>query len=637
MSERCRFASNRRCVWTFEWLTLYPNVAVLPQIAQARGIDDISSGELKVNGTVARIARQCDGATLLRVLEAAALRLERSVDEVNALNVYPVPDGDTGTNMVHTMRSALDHAHAAQATAGTIAAAAAHGALMGARGNSGVILSQVLRGIKEGLAGKKTFTAVDIGRAFLEGRRLAFAAVTAPAPGTMLTLCDAVAGAIGPRTDLGQLLRAALAAGEAALPRTRDENPVNKAAGVVDAGAYGLQLLLEGALSAVEESAATSRVSKGRPATLPRVRQRRTARSREAGKGRPARLPRSGGVLPRRSTRNQRHDDRLVRTPPPSTSPGVPPQLPSWEGAYDVQFLVKSPSRTAEQLRAEMLEFGADCVLVVGDESLVKVHVHTRQPDQIVRIGLTGGRISDVVVEDLDAMTAEHERATGIVVPPPRPQAAVGVVAVVPGDGFAAVARSLGATPLRGGATMNPSTEEILAAVRSVDARCVVVLPNDRNVVLAARQAAQLAERDVRVIPTQNVAQGMAALVAFDPAHPADVVTRAMEEVAHRVHGIEVTRAIRESVVDGERVREGEALALLDGRVVAHGDDEVAALCEAAGRLTDAEVLTLYSGAGVDAARVEYAAQRLRAACPRVAVEIVDGGQPHYSFIVSAE
>ncbi len=542
-----------------------------------------------MNGTVARIARQCDGATLLRVLVAAAERLERSVDEVNALNVYPVPDGDTGTNMVHTMRSALEHARATEPTADSVASAAAHGALMGARGNSGVILSQVLRGIKEELTGKRTFAAADVGRAFAAGRRLAFAAVTAPAPGTMLTLCDAVAEAVkNGQGDTAAALRMALAAGESALPRTRDENPVNKAAGVVDAGAMGLQLLLEGALLAVE------------------------------GRTTETTLPSAPTLLP-------------------SISRAVPSPPPAWEGAYDVQFLVQAPSRTAARLRKEMLEFGADCVLVVGDESVVKVHVHTLRPDQIVRIGLTAGRLSDVVVEDLDAMTAEHERVTGIVVPPPGPRVAVGVVAVVPGDGFAKVARSLGATPLRGGATMNPSTEEILGAIRAANARCVIVLPNDGNVMLAAQQTMSLAQCDVRVIPTLNVAQGMAALVAFDPAQDAAAVTREMEAVAHRAHGIEVTRAIRDSVVDGQPVRQGEALALLDGRVVAHSDDEVAVLCEAARRLTEAELLTLYSGAGVDAARVAYAAQRLRAACPRVAVEIVDGGQPHYSFIVSAE
>jgi len=322
----------------------------------------------------------------------------------------------------------------------------------------------------------------------------------------------------------------------------------------------------------------------------------------------------------------------------PSVAAAHAEGVASWKGAYDVQFLVADPSRPIAEVRREMNEFGADCVLVVGDESVLKVHVHTLQPDQILRIGMTAGRVADVVVEDLDAMTAEHERATGIVVEPPRAERVpVSVVAIVPGAGFAKIARSLGAYPLSGGPTMNPSTEEILDGIHAANADHVVVLPNDKNVILAAESAAKLAGVDVTVIPTKSVAQGMAALVAFDATRPASDVAREMREVAERAHGIEVTRAIRSTTIDSATVREGEAIALVDGRLVAHGDDDVAVLCEAAKRLSDSEVFTLYSGADVDASRVEYAAQRLRAACPRTEVEVVDGGQPHYAFIVAAE
>ena len=199
------------------------------------------------------------------------------------------------------------------------------------------------------------------------------------------------------------------------------------------------------------------------------------------------------------------------------------------------------------------------------------------------------------------------------------------------------MARSLGASALRGGPTMNPSTEELLAAIAAANATTVIVLPNDKNVILAAQQAAKAASIAVQVVPTRNVAQGMAALVAFDPAKGAADNTKAMGEVADRAHGIEVTRAVRDATIDGERVRKGEAMALLDGRVVAHGEDEETVLCEAAKRLTDSEIFTLYGGADVDDARVEHAAQRLRAACPRVSVEVAHGGQPHYPFIVAAE
>jgi fatty acid kinase len=541
------------------------------------------------NATVGCIVTQFDGAALLRALEGATARLEAGVEEVNALNVYPVPDGDTGTNMLHTMRSAVKYARAADPTLSAVSAAAAQGALMGARGNSGVILSQVVRGLKEAFAATDGAQASDVRRAAELARSYAFEAVSAPAPGTILTLTESFErSAAGEGDDVVEMFQRIATDAHVAVKRTREENPTNRAAGVVDAGARGLQLILEGVLSSF-----------------------------------------TGEELPL---------DRIAPVAPPAGQPAVS-EAPSWEGAYDVQFLVHRPSRPIAQVREEMLKFGADCVLVVGDESLLKVHVHTLEPDQIVRIGLTAGRIADVVVEDLDAMTAEHERATGIVVAsqPRSPAAAVGVVAVVPGEGFAAVARSLGAASLRGGPTMNPSTEELVTAIKDANATNVIVLPNDKNVILAAQQAAQVATAAVRVIPTRSVAQGMAALVAFDPAKDAEANATEMTRVAERAHGIEVTRAVRDATVDGERVRQGEAMALLDGRVVAHGEDDVAVLCEAAKRLTDAEIFTLYSGADVDDSAVERAAQRLRAACPRVSVEVAHGGQPHYPYIVAAE
>jgi DAK2 domain fusion protein YloV len=559
----------------------------LPQIAQARGIAANSLGELTSNVTVATIVRQFDGAALLRALEAATARLEAGADEVNALNVYPVPDGDTGTNMVHTMRAAVKHARDAEATIDKVSAAAAYGALMGARGNSGVILSQVIRGLKEAFAGKETAGVAEVRRAAELARKYAYEAVSAPAPGTILSLAASFEkSAAAEADDVVDMFRRIAADAHSTVKRTRDENPTNRAAGVVDAGARGLQLILEGVLSSF-----------------------------------------TGTDIPL---------ERMAPAERPAGQTSVS-EAPSWEGAYDVQFLVENPSRPVAAVREEMLKFGADCVLVVGDEQLLKVHVHTLQPDQIVRIGLTAGRIADVVVEDLDAMTAEHERATGIVVAPPPRAAAVGVVAVVPGEGFAAVARSLGASPLRGGPTMNPSTEELLAAIKAANATTVIVLPNDKNVILAAQQAAKVSTIRVHVVPTRNVAQGMAALVAFDPAKdPADN-TKSMGEVADRAHGIEVTRAVRDATIDGEHVRKGEAMALLDGRVVAHGEDEETVLVDAAKRLTDSEIFTLYGGEDVDDARVQHAAQRLRAACPRVSVEVAHGGQPHYPFIVAAE
>ncbi len=574
---------------------------------------------------------------MLRIIEAASAHLARSVDEVNALNVYPVPDGDTGTNMLHTVRSALAHARTAEPTLGAVAAGAAHGALMGARGNSGVILSQILRGMKEAFAGHDVVDGPSLARAFALAKTHAYTAVTQPAAGTILTALAAMTDAVQGASDGDLALRKAVEVGVDAVERTKQDNPMNRAAGVVDAGARGLWLLLDGALAEVEGRAVGETELQGQdgadPAWSPGL---RSARASGDAAATPTAL---GGKAVSESPFDQAGSAPSDRTAHARSVPSVTSSsstAPDWTGAYDVQFLIIDPKRSADELRGEMLEFGADCVLVVGDETAVKVHVHTLQPDQIIRIGLGAGRIADVVVEDLDAMTAEHERATGIVVAPPRARASVGLVAVVPGDGFAEIVRSVGATPLRGGATMNPSTEELLDAIRAANSDHVVVLPNDRNVILAARQAAKLAEGTVTVIPTQNVAQGMSALAAFDPSREGPDVVAAIESASAGTHGIEITRAIRASAVDGQQVRKGEAIALLDGRLVARGDDELDVLATAAATI-EAGLFTIFYGSGVDRERAERARERIRAVRPGAEVEVLHGGQPHYPFLVSAE
>ena len=525
------------------------------------------------------------------MLDAATERLAAAVDEVNALNVYPVPDGDTGTNMLHTMKSALQHARGAERTLPALLAGAAHGALMGARGNSGVILSQILKGLKDSTVDD----GLDLPRAFALARTYAYAAVTQPAPGTILTALSEIsesvqAQASGPAGPAGpgELLGVAVRVGTAAVQRTRSENPVNRSAGVVDAGARGFWLLLDGALAALE------------------------GRVTPTG---PLEPSATGGVT------------TVARDDLPA----------SWAGAYDVQCLITMPSRPIDEIRTAMLEFGADCVLVVGDETVCKIHVHTQAPHEILRIAIAAGRISDVVIEDLELMSAEHEAATGIVVANTAEAAAVGVVAVVGGDGLARIAASLGAQVIAGGATMNPSTQQLLDGIARANARHVVVLPNDKNVILAAEQAAALAAGVVTVLPTRNIAQGMAALAAFDGRSPADLSVAAMRRAADGTRAIEITQAVRDATVDGATVSRGEHLALVDGKLVGHGADEAATLGAAASALAGAGLLTVYVGAEVDAGRRDAAVAVLRTACPDAEVEVVDGGQPHYPFVVAVE
>ena len=504
--------------------------------------------------------------------------------------MYPLPDGDTGRNMYQTMAAALARARGTGPSLRAVSAALAQGALMGARGNSGVILSQILGGFRDAFAAADEAGPTQLREAFVRARRSAFEAVDRPADGTMLSLCAAVEERTDVFNDIDDVLRTAVEVGREALDRTMEDNPLNRAAGVVDAGAYGIWLLLFGALGAVAGPRAADAVA------MPRLRR-----------------------------------------PGAKTAAAVAAatEVASWTGGHCVQYLIASPSRKADDIRREMVEAGADSVLVVGDDQLIKVHAHAAKPETILAIGGSAGALEDQVIEDFDEMVAEHERATGIVLrSPPRKLA---TIAVVPGDGFAEIARSLYAMPLLGGATMNPSVGELLKAIDEANAEEVVLLPNDRNVILAAHAAAEQARAKVDVLETKSVAHGMAALVAFDPMRPPDEVVGQMREAFGSAHGIEVTRATRDATIDDVAVRAGDAIALLDGRLVARSGDAIDALADAAKRLRDVGIATLYGGADATEDDVARAAARLREALPGAEVEVRRGGHPHYPFIVQLE
>jgi uncharacterized protein len=538
---------------------------------------------------VRSIVARWDGRAFLAAVEAAAARLKQEAAEVDALNVYPLPDGDTGRNMYQTISAALARARDKGPSLSAVSAALAQGGLMGARGNSGVILSQILRGFRDAFAERDSAGPADLREAFTRARKCAYEAVDRPAEGTMLSLCAAVDDRAREEASR-DVLREALEIGRDALHKTMEDNPLNKAAGVVDAGAYGVWLLLLGAYGAVAGERAAAAVE------MPRLRR-----------------PGAAGAA----------------------AVATADEVASWTGGHCVQYLIASPTRKPDELRREMIEAGADSVLVVGDDQLLKVHAHAAKPETILAIGGSAGTIEDQVIEDFDEMVAEHERATGIVLrSPPRKLAAI---AVVPGDGFAEIARSLHAVPLRGGATMNPSVGELLKAIEEANAEEVVLLPNDRNVILAAKAAAEQAPSAVHVLETRSVAQGMAALVAFDPMRPSEEILGAMREALAEAHGIEVTHATRDATIDGVAVRTGEAIALVDGKLVARAADVLDALAEAAATLEDVGIATLYAGADVDDAGAERAAERLREALPGAEVEVRRGGQPHYPFIVQAE
>ena len=583
-----------------------------------------------------------DGEGLRRALRAAVANLEAHVDEVNDLNVFPVPDGDTGSNMLATVRAALDEAErVADPRLDRVAAAISFGALMGARGNSGVITSQIFRGMADGLDGKRRFNGLDIAHALTVGTQVAYKAVVKPVEGTILTVIreasDAAVAAAQRSNDIESVLAATVAAAEASLARTPSLLPILREAGVVDAGGAGLVRLFEGAL----------RHLVGAASAPPDRRQAAWA---------DAVVAHADAVVA--------HADAVV-THADETDEGF---------GYETRFLLQpwpGGILDADAVRSALEGMG-DSVLVAGDGRALKIHVHGERPDQVIGYGLAQGSLSRISVENLDgqardvrerraaaftAVAADMEHAAASVaradmMPPPeilpahvatpetldRPDLAV--IAVASGDGLAAVFESLGcARIVSGGQGVNPSTGELLAAVSAVNARHTILLPNNPNVLLAARQVADLTVGGVTVIPTRNAAEGIAALLALDPSAAPAANEEEMTRAGRAVQSFQVTSAVRDARIGARKVKKGQTIALdPDDGVVAAGSDETRAVLAAIDTLTPGyELLTMYYGDSADRAAAETLGRRITAHCADIDVEIVRGGQPHYRYLVSAE
>ncbi len=539
-----------------------------------------------------------DGERFKRLVYAGLVWLRQHQEEINALNVFPVPDGDTGTNMVLTMQSAWEEvAGVDENNVGKVVHRVAHGALMGARGNSGVILSQIWRGMARHLDNKEWLTASDLAAALEEGVRTAYRGVIRPVEGTILTVAREAAEeatlAAGRTTDLSAVLERAVRRAWDALSRTPDLLPVLAEAGVVDAGGQGLCVILEGMMRAL----------------------------RGEVMGEPAAAATAVG--------------------PAFAAEAVPEE----EYGYDVQFLIIGQNLDVEAIRRDIDAMGTS-TLVVGDSETVKVHVHVPDPGVPLSYAVRLGSLRDVVVEDMQAQYREFVRARESARPAPAVTVAgapvhdVGVVAVAAGDGLEKVFLSLGAAAIiPGGQTMNPSTEEILRVVESVPAPKVVILPNNGNIILAARQAQELSRKEVAVVPTRSIPQGVAALLAFN--HQADLEENAtaMARAAEDVRTGEVTTATRDAKLNGVTVRQGQIIGLQDDQLVVSGetvDEVVEALLERMG-VAEMEIVTLYYGAGVQQEEAEALAARLQEKYPDQSFEVVYGGQPHYFYILSAE
>ncbi len=563
--------------------------------------------------------RACDGAGLLGAFRAAVANLEIYVDEINGLNVFPVPDGDTGSNMLATVQAALTEAEGAgpKAPAERVAAAASFGALMGARGNSGVITSQILRGLAEGLAGKRTFNGLDLANALDVGTRAAYGAVAKPVEGTILTVIrEASAAAVlaaERSNDLEAVLTITLDAAEKAVAKTPSLLPILREAGVVDAGGQGLYRLLQGALLFLIGRAPKVAASAGPAAVRPSV----LVAHADEGFG------------------------------------------------YETMYLLQA--RPGESLDVDalrgFLESIGESVLVAGDPRALKVHVHNDRPDLVIGHGLGLGSLSLISVENLDnqARDVRETRAAeftgGEIAPPeagsgvvaggdqrngsgPLPALSLAVIAVAAGEGLAAIFRDFGVNRVVvGGQSANPSTGELLEAVKAVGAREVLVLPNNPNVVLAARQVARMAEVPVAVVATRNAAEGFAALLALDPTKDAAANAAAMTAAGRAVQTLSITTAVRDARIGGTRIKVGQTIALdPDDGLVAVDDDPATAVLAAVGSFQPGyELVTVYYGDGADLASTEVLARRIGELAPGAEVEVVHGGQPHYRYLISAE
>lgn len=530
---------------------------------------------------------------------SAANYLEKNKQNLNDLNVFPVPDGDTGTNMMMTLISAAKEVNACQTQdVGKMVQAFGDGALKGARGNSGVILSQLFRGFsKSVLKEQKTLDAQDFARAIEMGVEAAYKAVMKPKEGTILTVAKSMAKEARKQADAGaellDLIEAVIGAGEKMLQKTPELLPVLKEAGVVDAGGAGLIVIYKGFKMAMDGEEITT-------------------------------------VL----------DLSLPKQIPASAMQDI--STAEIEFGYCTEFFITHTKdvteETIEHLRDKLLAIG-DSLVVVGDPELIKVHVHTNMPGKVLQYALKLGQLSKIKI---DNMREQHQSLTGLSpVEEEKPQKQIAVVAVSAGDGLGAIFKDCLVDELvEGGQSMNPSAEDIKEAIERAPSDHVIVLPNNKNIILAAEQAGELTEKTIAVIPSKTFPQGLSAMLSYRGEDASlEENEQAMREALGSVKSASVTKAVRDSHMNGEQILEGEFLGILEGDIVSHGTDmkqTVEALLEKMVTEDDA-VISFYSGA-------EVAEEEARALVDEVAekyddldTELYQGGQPVYHYIISVE
>ncbi|MGN1328108.1 MAG: DAK2 domain-containing protein [Eubacterium sp.] len=541
---------------------------------------------------------------------SAANNISNSRQAVDALNVFPVPDGDTGTNMSMTITAAAKEMAALpdDCTIDEASSRCASALLRGARGNSGVILSLIFRGFSKGFKGITEAGAQDIANAFKEGVEAAYKAVMKPTEGTILTVVREASEAAQKMAEIQdeplEVAFAALQAAKEALAKTPELLPVLKKAGVVDAGGQGLILVFEGMESVWHNGVIVQPLD-------------------------------GSGVTP-------------VSTPSKSTVANASDDI---EFGYCSEFLIEKSSSSKEKdplkLRAYLESIG-DCVVVVDDSDIIKVHVHSNEPGNVIQAALKYGQLINIKIDNMRYQHANAEvgvKDGGEVITPSvqKPENEYGFVAVCAGEGLTELFSDIGAdVVVSGGQTMNPSTDDILNAVMSTPAKTVFVLPNNKNIIMAAEQAAPLAsDREVRVLQTKTIPQGISAMLSFDETVSADENQMNMMDAANAVETAQVTFAARDSEVEGKAVKQGEIMGLCNGKIKFIGDDITDIAFKSADKIfkrNEHSLVTIIYGEGVseeDAVKVE---EKLSAKYGSdIEISVVDGGQPIYYFIISVE
>ena len=538
-----------------------------------------------------------DGAAFRRMIISAAAAIEINKQKINELNVFPVPDGDTGTNMSMTINNAVADLKRADSPTLTKAADITASALLrGARGNSGVILSLLFRGISKSLKGVEETTGVGFAEALQVGVDSAYKAVMKPAEGTILTVARLAAAAAEEAAKeqdyVEYVLDRAIVRGKVALEDTVNQNPVLKKAGVVDAGGVGWITVLSAMLSAL----------RGEDVIAP-----------EAG---------SETALKEQASFSDFETEDITF-------------------AYCTEFIVSRDNELDPEALREYLNGMGDSLVLVDDDEIIKVHVHTNHPGEVIEKALTYGGLITVKIENMrlqhtEKVLSEAEKNNQVA----KPEKPYGMVAVCAGEGLTSVFKDLGADGvISGGQTMNPSTQDILLAINKTPAETVFVFPNNKNIIMAAEQTIGLTEKNVVVIHTKSVPQGISAMLAFDPDQDAETNTNAMEEARHGVSTMQITYAARNSDFDGYAIHEGDYIALYGSALFGTSRDINNLLKGLAEKIASEEkdVITIFYGEDIDEKTAEKALRIFEKVCPDAEISLINGGQPVYYYMISAE